>query len=321
MPCFTPLPSFLGNFTASGKNKRVVLPRTKYNLERYSMRTPCGGCRSCRISKSTEWALRCEHEMQLHVDNCFLTLTYSNDFLPLLGNTGVSTLDKKAIPLFMKKLRRRVTNPDDKYFISEDYRIRYYYGGEYGDKTSRPHYHVILFGFDFKDKYFPMKRPGGNFIYRSKFLEELWPYGHSSVGTATFQSAGYVARYCMKKVTGKNAQAHYQVIDSSTGEVFDRQPEFNDMSRRGGIGKAWFDLYMSDVYPRDEVISRAGKRFKPPRYYDGLYEHIDPYSLEVIKDKRRVEGKKQAHNATEDRLAVRSKCFDAKVGMLKRDVD
>jgi hypothetical protein len=332
MPCFTPLPSFKGNLNANGKMPLVVLPRTKVNLMKYSLRTPCGGCRFCRVRKSIEWGLRCEHEMQMHDHSCFITLTYANEFMPRVGSTDVGNLVKDDFKRFIKRFRERISEPTSPFFhpefskllpLDERKRLRYYYGGEYGEKnTVRPHFHAIIFGYDFNDKYWPMKRPRGQVIYRSKFLEELWPNGHSSVGTATFHSACYVARYCMKKVTGKLAHEHYQVIDSVTGEVFQRTPEFNDMSRDRGIGKDWFDKFAaSDVYVQDEIITRAGRRYKPPRYYDSKYEELYPEHMECIKDARREAAKSQAHNCTEKRLAVRSKCFDAKLGLLKRDLE
>ena len=44
----------------------------------------------------------------------------------------------------MKKLRGRLSPK----------RVRYFHCGEYGEKFSRPHYHVCLFGFGFPDKVF-----------------------------------------------------------------------------------------------------------------------------------------------------------------------
>ena len=79
----------------------------------------------------------------------------------------------------------------------------------------------------------------------------------------------------MKKVTGDASDEHYS----------GRKPEYTTMSRRPGIGAGWFDKYKSDVFPSDEVILK-GKRFKPPRYYDRLFEIDDPDGFEDIKRKR-----------------------------------
>lgn len=279
------------------------------------MQASCGYCKSCRIRRSREWALRCENEMQLHSQNCFITLTYAPEFLPE-GNTLV----KAHFSAFVKRLRERITEPTSPHFVSEDIRIKYYAAGEYGGRNGRPHYHAIIFGFDFSDKFSPMKTSSGCVVYRSKFLEELWTFGYSSVGTANFQSAGYCARYIMKKVNGDSAKQHYQWIDPDSGEVFDRVPEFNLMSRRTGIGKDWFLLYKSDVFPRDQVISLAGKRLRPPRYYDSIYEVLDPDDMSIIKDNRRKAIARFKDDNTYERLEVKAKVLDAKLKFLKREL-
>ena len=89
------------------------------------------------------------------------------------------------------------------------------------------------------------KEASGATLYRSDTLESLWTYGFSSIGDVTFESAAYVARYVMKKVTGDAAESHYTVVDPETGEITVRTPEFNKMSLRPGIGAGWFDKYSS----------------------------------------------------------------------------
>nr|QJB20250.1 MAG: replication initiator protein [Microvirus sp.] len=314
MPCYHPLKGYKSiELTKNGKRKLVFSSKAGY--VDLPIEVPCGNCIGCRIDRSRQWAIRCEHEMQLHAQNCFITLTYAPEHLPPGGSLVV-----KDFQDFMKRFRRRVTNPDDKFFVSSDFKLRFFHCGEYGDKLGRPHYHAIIFGYDFPDKVFLQDRKHGNVIYRSSFLEELWSKGHSSVGTATWQSAAYVARYVMKKVTGELSDDHYRVVDPSTGEVFDRKPEYTTMSRRPGIGKAWFDKYMSDVYPRGEVITKAGKRMKPPKYYDNQYELIDSDDMSRLKHERRAAAVLRKDDNTPERLEVREKVHQARISMLKREL-
>lgn len=235
-----------------------------YNLLPDTILVSCGQCIGCRLAKSREWAIRCMHEASFYDDNVFLTLTYDNDHLPEHG-----TLVKRHMQLFMKRLRKKLS----------DRVIRCFYVGEYGGKTERPHYHAILFNCDFPDKEF-FKMSEGNRLYKSEILSSLWPYGFANFGSVTFDSCAYVARYALKKVTGKKASEHY-------GK---RIPEFAEASRRGGIGKGWFEMYHQDVFPNDCVVvrSRDGKCYeiKPPRYYDKLYSENFPDTYEVVKDKR-----------------------------------
>ena len=91
----------------------------------------CGKCVMCRIAKRREWTLRLIHESVYWEDSVFLTLTYSDDYLPKNGS-----LDKRQLQLFIKRLRKSLNGRSIKYFAC----------GEYGDNTERPHYHLIIFG-------------------------------------------------------------------------------------------------------------------------------------------------------------------------------
>ena len=143
-------------------------------------------------------------------------------------------------------------------------KVRVFYCGEYGDKLGRPHYHAVLFNFDFKDKVY-WRTVNDCKYYTSPSLSELWPFGHSTIGAVTFESAAYVARYTTKKITGKDAEAHYKKVDADTGEIVKVLPEFCGMSLKPGIGKPWLDKYgKTDVFPYDECVAR-GARCKPPR--------------------------------------------------------
>lgn len=256
MGCYSPLKGYRcqdGSFSLNGRF--AVSP----------MVVPCGGCIGCRLRRSGEWAIRGTHEMSLFENNCFVTLTYDDKRLPYrcenFPPANVS-LYYPDFQLFMKAVRDRFGEG-----------IRFMVSGEYGDKFGRPHWHVIFFNLDFSDKYVWYKSKTGHLVYRSDVLEELWPWGNSDIGSVTYQSIGYVARYVMKKVSGKAAPAHYEWVDPSTGQVFDRVPELARYSLKPGIGYEWFQKYYSDVYPHDYVVFN-GRKYRPPRYYDKLYERL-----------------------------------------------
>ena len=132
--------------------------------------------------------------------------------------------------------------------------------GEYGEDFSRPHYHALLFNCFFPDRKKHSTGDSGSVIYTSEALAKLWPFGFSSIGDVTFESAAYCSRYIMKKVTGDLAESHYETVDLSTGEVSARVPEFNRMSLKPGIGAEWIKRYNKDVYPRDVAIIVTGKQ-------------------------------------------------------------
>ena len=190
----------------------------------------------------------------------------------------------------MKKLRRE-HGPN----------IKFYQCGEYGDRSNRPHYHAILFGWSPDDWMYLFDSPSGEPIYTSQTLEKIWQKGFVTVGTVTFESAGYVARYCMKKLNGKKKEEidpntglkHYERIDYYTGDIVEVIPEYSTMSRGGrsgrGIAYDWIAKYSRDVYPKDYTTIR-GLRMRPTRYYDKYIEAIDADMYDDIKAGRALSG-------------------------------
>jgi len=191
--------------------------------------------------------------------------------------------------------------------------------GEYGENFGRPHFHACIFGYDFHDKKLWQRSPSGSMLYRSKDLELLWPFGYSSIGDVNFESAAYVARYIMKKVTGKNANNHYQEICQDTGEITIRKPEFNKMSLKPGIGRDFYKKYASDIYPHDYVILR-GKKVKPPKYYDKQYKIDQPYEYDELLYMREKNAKLNSEDNTPERLLVKEAVTLAKLQQLKRNL-
>lgn len=305
MPCYSPIKAYKAKTTEeSGKRRLVFNPNAGYRD--LPVEIPCGQCIGCRLEKSRQWAIRCVHEASGYEDNSFITLTYAPENLP-----SDHSLDKTHFQKFMKRLRKYADRPKDN-------GIRYYACGEYGELRSRPHYHAILFNWDFEDKYLWSKK-NGHLLYRSETLEKLWPYGFASIGEVTFESAAYVARYVMKKITGENAEAEYRTFDKETGEIHQLEPEFALMSRRPGIGKKWFDKYYRDT--NKDFITVNKQKVKIPKYYDTLREKFDGEFFEGIKHERRRKAAQNKGDNTQTRLAQKEQVTKAKTNLLKRSIE
>lgn len=300
MPCYFPVTAYRSkDLNVSGKRSMVMNPARSHEPD-VPVSLSCGQCIGCRLERSRQWACRIMHETSLYERNCFLTLTYDKKHLPKDGS-----LNLRHFQLFMKKLRKRFGKG-----------IRFYHCGEYGERFGRPHYHAILFNFDFADKV--LCSTEGNDLYESQALKELWHYGLSRIGSVTFESAAYVARYCTKKVNGRAALAHYCSVDYRTGEILhEKKPEYATMSRRPGIGHGWFSKFSTDVYPKDYFHIR-GRECRPPKYYDRQFEVLDPSVMDDIREKRNEARRLTAFDNTRDRLTTKRVVKEAHLKLLKR---
>lgn len=285
---------------ATGKSQLTFNPK----LARNSLNPvdlPCGRCTGCRLERSRQWAVRIMHEAQLHDDNCFITLTFNDEHLPV-----DYSVDPRDMQLFFKKLRKSL----------EPKKVRFFLCGEYGDLNLRPHYHIILFGHAFlNDRKLFKRNKHGHHLYTSPSLEQLWPYGLSSLGEVTFNSAAYVARYAMKKITGKGAEAHYLREHPLHHFICRTRPEFLLMSRRPGIGAPWLGKFKSDVYPSDEVIVN-GVPSKPPRFYD---QQLTEEQQKQIQLRRRKDALKKKEHRSDRRRFAKKLVRDARIQNLKKD--
>ena len=244
----------------------------------------------------------------MHPQNSFLTLTYSEENLPWSGS-----LDIKHVQDFNKRLR--------KVFGSN---LKFFQCGEYGDKNNRPHYHAIWFNLFFNDRVKYKQNDNGDWIYTSEKLDNIWKLGKCTVGDVTFQSARYVAQYVMKKVTGDQAQHHYQRFNELTGSWVRIAPEFVTMSN--GIGEKWLNAYAdTDAFNKD-FVTLDGKKHPVPRYYmKRLKEREKEKSLTEDQHlegtiRRRRAAKPSRWNTTDRRLRIREEVAEAKLGLRKREL-
>lgn len=237
-----------GNFWYTTKTGKNV-----YCNEIRSILLPCGKCEGCKIEHARQWSYRCWNESLKYEKNCFVTLTYNDDFLP-----DDNSLHKDHLQKFIKRLRKRIY-PD---------KVKYFACGEYGSK-GRPHYHLILFGYSFDDLQFKIEN--GRSFTCSNVLNQLWPFGFTSVSALTPGRCDYVARYCVKKLTKEDLDG--------------RVPEFTLMSTRPAICLDLFQDY-GDRIVQNGFVLKQGKKCKIPRYCDKVVEKKNKKLMDHVKDIR-----------------------------------
>lgn len=302
MPCFHPIPAWRplhgGRLFFGNQPKR----------ECTRVEVPCSQCIGCRLEYSRVWAMRCMHEASLHEDNAFITCTYRDEDLPPGG-----TLVKSHFQDFLKRLRERI----------KPRVLRFYMCGEYGDNFGRPHYHALLFGYDFPDKEFYRRTPQGHHTWTSKLLDAAWGFGNCEIGSVDFDSAAYVARYIMKKVKGDNALDHYTRVDSD-GVIYTLQPEYTTQSRAHGIGSSWALRYSKDTIDRGYIVLN-GVKCAIPRFYRGKYRDMAFGMDDALPTLHKLENSsipsdEDRYNNSSERLLVREEVTKARVSRLSRKV-
>lgn len=299
MQCFYPRPAFQRydgdiHFTA----------KTGMDYAR-ELVLPCGQCIGCRDKRRKDWAIRCMHEAKMHAESSMLTLTYSDEHVPFQGQLVYPHFQK-----FMKRLVQRVGKP-----------LRYYMCGEYGELLDRPHFHCLLFGHAFYGDRVAIGKTLSGYLYSSALLESVWRYGFCSIGDVTFESAAYVAGYCMKKMTGVKADEHYTRVDGITGEIYQKVPEFSRMSLKPGIGAGWLRAYESDVL-NTGVVMVYDRANTVPRYYLKQLEARDGFQKDILDAVRLENARRLSINVNDnsyERQRVKEEVHKAKLKTKRRN--
>ncbi|AXL15271.1 replication initiator protein [Microviridae sp.] len=214
------------------------------------------------------------------------------------------SLEKSDFQLFLKRLRKNTQA-----------KIRYYHCGEYGEKFSRPHFHALLFGYvpeDLRFHSYENKLP----VFTSAIISKAWrDQGFALVGSATFESAAYIARYILKKQNGKKATEHYTNDDGVC-----LNPEYTTMSLKPGIGAEYYEKYKKEIYTTDSVVLK-GQELPPPKFYSTKYEIENPEHYELIKQERQRKVARYAKDLTPERLGARERVQSARLGQLPRGLE
>lgn len=134
---------------------------------------PCGKCPNCLKGRVSGWSFRIMQESKKAISAHFITLTYEK---PKITKNGFMNLCKRDLQLFLKRLRFA----QDKKYGKHAPRIKYYAAGEYGGRTKRPHYHIILLNADIM------------------LISPAWELGHVHYGKLSPASVGYTLKYISK---------------------------------------------------------------------------------------------------------------------------
>ena len=151
---------------------------TRHGVVRAVYFVPCGKCVFCGVARRSEWSTRLFHEARSHYGSKFVTLTYSEKYVP-------DKVRKCHVQNFFKRLRKAGC------------KCKYYAVGEYGGEKGRPHYHIILFG-DVSDR--SIRQAWSFYNRRTRKFDEI---GIVHVGQVNEASVMYCLGYTIHGSKGK----------------------------------------------------------------------------------------------------------------------
>lgn len=174
-------------------------------------------------------------------------------------------LSKADYQGFIKRLRTKIKRQ------GFNGKIKYYIGGEYGPKGGRPHYHIIIIGWQPEDQKYWKDSATGYPMYKSDIIQQTWGKGICTLQPINAKTISYATRYTNKK-SGK--------AKSNAGVN-----EFQCQSQ--GIGKDYWEIN------KDKIIENLGIWIKKdetahlypiPRYYKKFWQKENRLQFELYQD-------------------------------------
>lgn len=251
---------------------------------------PCGKCYACRMNKRIEWTYRLYQELLSSTTAYFVTVTYDENHVPTVvdKDTGeiCQVLRKSDIQSYIKRLRTYSN-------------LRFFCVGEYGEKSKRPHYHLLIFDFNPKVR-------NGEYHLDQILLQRMWKdnndnmMGYVSVGNVEIASIHYCTKDMMKEQT-KNAVCGVR--------------GFRLMSTKPAIGSRALSYLGNEKENKDFTVSLNGNRVNMPRYYrEKLFSESDRLrhrnEMKDLADKKFIDEYNRIFNKKEFRGLSEKEKFD-----------
>lgn len=274
---------------------------------------PCGRCFNCKQRRIQQWSFRLQKELEVSTSAYFVTLTYDNDHVPIVGGKYPMTLVKnseqngkladsigrtdRSLQAFFKRLRyyeKEDTVKGDPRLrkVVKNKPIKYYACGEYGSRRFRPHIHIILFNVKYQDSI--RKAWSTAKLDKGKTIEFI-PFGSIDIDSDVNENnINYTLKYICK-TDGK----------VGSGNRDHRIPEFSLMSK--GIGANFITNEIETFYNRrldiSYVVNNQGYKIPIPKYYinkmmteetkEDRIGYIARGVAEAEENDNRTEGQKQ----------------------------
>lgn len=261
----------------------ITFKKWKKLEQGYIMLTvPCGSCAACKESKRLDWAVRLREHAKYY-PSCFVTLTYTDEHLPL-GYNDIPIVVKKDLQNYFKRLRKEISQ-----------KIKYFAVGEYGTYTYRPHYHVMFFNVKSEDY---------------KKIADTWNYGTAIFREFTMSRAMYIAKYhIIKTQYPVGATRPFMLCSKGIGaEYINRMKEYHSES----LERCFYTLEGKKTklprYLKDKIYTP----YQRSRIAEIMTESIDKADMEEFKRYSHKYGSKEYFQNLKTMITNRERKFKEK---------
>lgn len=201
---------------------------------------PCNHCSVCVQRKTNAIVYRAHLESLCYdVPPLFVTLTYDDAHRPVDG------VNKRDVQLFLKRFRKALGSR----------KIRFLCCAEYGTKTQRPHYHLVIFNIPLS-----VHTSVGyslSLAHAHKLLSDTWKNG--------FVQARFID---MRSDKGIQYVCKYMYKDADNTPDGCNPPFHTSSNRHGGIGAPFIDKF------KDSIRSTMDTSFKFLNKWTGKVEEL-----------------------------------------------
>lgn len=214
-------------------------------------RVPCGKCFECKKQYQNDWMVRMVEEFRTTPVACFVTLTYNEQSVPWKVDTETGECHRTVCKQHVQNWVKRFRTSQARKGLSTSW--RYYCTSEYGPRTFRPHYHLLVWLS--RDSLQPALRDWEMTFGFTK-CDELNITDPSSI----YKVAQYVSKYCSKGM--------FECPLVSSGQV---EPTFHLCSK--GLGNTYPDR-MRDYHLVNDTKSLFKRTEKQLIYSDDYLQNV-----------------------------------------------
>lgn len=261
-------------------------PITIIDNEGKEIKVKCGKCYTCKLERSSAWAIKLINEAKYHKKACFITLTFDNKILLDKNSKAIKKYGANASFVFNTKYSMKYFQKFIKRLrqIYKDKYISYYHVAEFGEKTKRPHHHAIVYGINFdEDRKEMEKSKTGHIQFYSQTLQDCWACGRTSIQDINENNIIYISQYTLKKLK--------DVKD-------DKYKPLMTFSNRCKISSKYIKRYPKEI-TKGYLEDKEGHKFSIPKSYIKALKNDDKYFAYIQEYENRIDEYLSKHTKEE----------------------